>query len=60
MRCRVNLSTRLASRAVHIEGATSMAADSFLNANHNFICRSPIRELHWREDRTGKDHTENG
>lgn len=44
------LFTCLASRAIHIETASSMTTDSFINAYRRFVCRrGPVREL--RSDR---------
>ena len=40
------LFTCLASRAIHLETATSLETDSFINALRRFICRrGPIRQL---------------
>ena len=44
------LFTCLTSRAVHIEIASSLTTDSFINAYRRFICRrGPVRQL--RSDR---------
>lgn len=41
------LFTCLASRAIHLETANTLSADSFINAYRRFVCRrGPIRELH--------------
>ena len=40
------LFTCMASRAIHLETATSLTTDSFLNAYHRFVCRhGPIQQL---------------